>query len=129
VLTGGRALGGLYFEPTVLSQVTDDMRIMREETFGPVAPIMVFDDERDVIARANDTPYGLAAYVWTRDASRIFRVTEALDYGLIGVNDGLPPTPQAPFGGMKDSGFGREGGKWGLEAYLETKFVSLKLNF
>jgi succinate-semialdehyde dehydrogenase / glutarate-semialdehyde dehydrogenase len=127
VLTGGQPLGGLFFQPTVLSHVTDDMRIMHEETFGPVAPVMIFDDEQDVIARANATPYGLAAYVWTRDAARVFRVSEALDYGLIGINDGLPATPQAPFGGMKDSGFGREGGKWGLEAYLETKFVSLKL--
>ncbi|MCX6018194.1 MAG: NAD-dependent succinate-semialdehyde dehydrogenase [Chloroflexi bacterium] len=127
VLTGGRALGGLFYEPTVLSGVTDDMLIMREETFGPVAPVLRFDDEAEAIARANDTPFGLAAYVWTRDVGRVFRVSEALEYGIIGVNDPIPSTAQAPFGGTKASGLGREQGKWGLEAYLETKFTSVRL--
>jgi succinate-semialdehyde dehydrogenase/glutarate-semialdehyde dehydrogenase len=127
VLTGGRALGGLFYEPTVLTGVTDDMRIMREETFGPVAPVLRFDDEAEAIARANDTPFGLAAYVWTRDVGRTFRVSEALEYGIVGVNDPVPSTAQAPFGGVKASGLGREQGHWGLEAYLETKFTSVRL--
>jgi succinate-semialdehyde dehydrogenase/glutarate-semialdehyde dehydrogenase len=127
VLTGGRALGGLFYAPTVLAGVTEDMRIMREETFGPVAPIVRFDDEAEAIARANDTPYGLAAYVWTRDVGRVFRVSEALEFGIVGVNDPIPSTVQAPFGGIKASGLGREQGRWGLEAYLEVKFTSMKL--
>lgn len=127
VLTGGRALGGLFYEPTVLTSVTDDMRIMREETFGPVAPVLRFDDEAEAVARANDTPFGLAAYVWTRDVGRTFRVSEALEYGIVGVNDPVPSTAQAPFGGVKASGLGREQGRWGLEAYLEGKFTSVRL--
>ncbi len=118
---------GLFLTPTVLTGVTHDMVVAREETFGPVAPIMTFKDEAEAIALANDTPYGLAAYVFTRDVSRVYRVTDALDYGIIGVNDGVPSTPQAPFGGMKASGVGREGGHYGLEEYLERKFISLKL--
>ncbi len=113
-----------FYAPTVLSGVGRGMRILEEETFGPVAPIIGFDREADVIRMANDTPYGLAAYLYTRDASRLIRVAEALDYGIIGANDGLPSTPQAPFGGWKESGLGREGGKWGLDEYLETKLVS-----
>jgi succinate-semialdehyde dehydrogenase/glutarate-semialdehyde dehydrogenase len=100
------------------------MAIMIEETFGPVAPVVRFEDEADAIAMANDTPHGLAAYLYTRDASRLIRVAEALEYGIIGANDGLPSTPQAPFGGFKESGLGREGGRWGLDEYLETKYVS-----
>jgi len=127
VLTGGESRGGLFYAPTVLSGVTDDMRIMREETFGPVAPVVRFADEAEAIARANDTPYGLAAYAWTRDVGRVFRVSEALDFGIVGVNDPIPSTAQAPFGGMKSSGLGREQGRWGLEAYLESKFTSVRL--
>jgi succinate-semialdehyde dehydrogenase/glutarate-semialdehyde dehydrogenase len=100
---------------------------MREETFGPVAPVLRFDDEAEAIARANDTPFGLAAYVWTRDVGRTFRVSEALEYGIVGVNDPVPSTAQAPFGGVKASGLGREQGRWGLEAYLEGKFTSVRL--
>jgi len=125
VLTGGRATGGLFYTPTVLVQVSRDMRLMQEETFGPVAPVITFETEQEVIEAANDTPYGLAAYVWTRDLSRAVRVTEQLDYGIVGVNDPVPSTAQAPFGGVKQSGFGREGGHWGIDEYLYVKYVSV----
>jgi len=127
VITGGEALEGLYFQPTVVRGVTTDMKMMQEETFGPVAPILTFDDEAEAVRLANDTPYGLAAYLYTQDLSRAFKVAEALDYGIIGVNDGVPSSPQAPFGGYKASGVGREGGKWGIEEYLETKYISIGL--
>jgi succinate-semialdehyde dehydrogenase/glutarate-semialdehyde dehydrogenase len=103
-VVGGKAGRGLYFEPTLLVDVAAGMRILDEETFGPVAPVVSFTAESDVIAAANNTPYGLAAYLWTRDLGRAFRVSEALDYGIVGVNDGLPATPHAPFGGVKASG-------------------------
>ena len=127
VTTGGQASGGLYFSPTVLSHVTPDMLIMREETFGPVAPVAVFDTEEEAVQAANATEFGLAAYLWTNDLSHAFRVAEALEYGIIGLNDPLPSTAQAPFGGVKQSGYGREGGHWGIQEYLTTKYVSLKL--
>lgn len=127
VVTGGNALDGLYFEPTVLTGVTEEMQLMHEETFGPIAPILSFEDEDEAVRLANDTPYGLAAYLYTHSLSRAFRVSERLEYGIVGVNDGVPSTPQAPFGGVKASGLGREGGKWGIEEYLETKFISLGL--
>ncbi len=126
VVVGGQA-EGLTFHPTVLVDVTPEARILQEETFGPVAPILAFEDEAEAIQYANRAPYGLAAYVWTRDLSRAWRVAEALEYGIVGVNDGVPSTPQAPFGGMKYSGVGREGGKWGLEEFLEVKYVSMAL--
>lgn len=127
VLVGGHKGNGLYFEPTVLTGVTRGMRILEEETFGPVAPIVGFTDEAEAIRTANATPYGLAAYIWTRDLGRAFRVAEQLDYGIVGINDGLPAVPHAPFGGVKNSGIGREGGKWGLDEYLDDKYVSIVL--
>jgi len=126
-MVGGKAGTGLFFEPTLLVDVVAGMRILEEETFGPVAPVVSFTSEEDVVAAANDTPYGLAAYLWTRDLGRAFRVSEALDYGIVGVNDGLPATPHAPFGGVKASGVGREGGRWGLDEYLDVKYVSIGL--
>ncbi len=127
VVTGGAAVRGLYFAPTVVVGVTREMEMMQEETFGPVSPILPFDSEAEAIAAANDTPYGLAAYLYTNDLSRAFRVSEALEYGIVGVNDGVPSVPYAPFGGVKQSGLGREGGPWGLEEFLETKFISMVL--
>ena len=132
VATGGKLAevngdSKLYFEPTILTGVTEDMLIMSEETFGPVAPITVFDTEEEAIAIANDTPYGLASYMFTQNLGRAFRVSEALDYGIVGINDGVPSAPHVPFGGMKDSGIGREGGKWGIEEYLDVKYVSIGL--
>ena len=101
------------------------MLVAREETFGPVAAIMPFDTEEEAIRRANNTVYGLAAYYFTRDVARVMRLAEKLEYGIVGANDGMPPTAQAPFGGLKESGFGREGGHQGIEEYLDTKYVSL----
>lgn len=114
-----------FFAPTVVEGVHAGMRIAMEETFGPVAPLIRFDTEAEAIALANDTEYGLAAYFYTRDASRLIRVAEALEFGIVGANDALPSTPQAPFGGVKASGLGREGGKYGLDLFLETKYVSI----
>lgn len=127
VAVGGQSGPGLFFAPTLLVDVAAGMRILDEETFGPVAPVVTFTVEAEAVAAANDTPYGLAAYLWTRDLGRAFRVAEALDYGIVGVNDGLPATPHAPFGGVKASGVGREGGRWGLEEYLDVKYVSIAL--
>lgn len=123
-LTEGEYGKGFYCEPTLITDVTKEMEIACEETFGPVVPMMTFTDEAAVIEMANDTPYGLAAYVYTRDNSRCFRLAEALDYGIVGINDGSPTQTQAPFGGWKESGLGLEGGRYGMEAFLETKFVS-----
>ncbi|WP_216323459.1 NAD-dependent succinate-semialdehyde dehydrogenase [Deinococcus aestuarii] len=124
---GGRVEEGLYFQPTVLTDVAPDSLILREETFGPVAPVVVFDTEEEGLRLANDSEYGLAAYAYTRDLSRAWRVAEALEYGIVGINDGVPSAgaPHVPFGGMKNSGVGREGGHWGLDEYLETKFISM----
>jgi succinate-semialdehyde dehydrogenase / glutarate-semialdehyde dehydrogenase len=127
VAVGGEPRGGLFFAPTVLTGVRRGMKVLDEETFGPVAPIAPFRDEAEAVAMANATGYGLAGYLWTRDLGRAFRVAEALEYGLVGVNDGVPSAmaPNAPFGGMKDSGVGREGGPWGLDEYLEVKLISM----
>ena len=125
--TGGKSIGGLFLEPTVLSNINDNMLCMTEETFGPLAPISPFKTEEEVIERANSSIYGLAAYVFTENISRGIRVVEALEYGIVGLNDGLPSTPQAPFGGFKQSGLGREGGRQGIEEFLEVKYISLGL--
>ena len=127
VLVGGASRGGLFYDPTVLVDVAPGMRILQEETFGPIAPLVRFTNEAEAVAAANGTPFGLAAYLWTRDLTRAFRVSEALDFGIVGVNDGMPSTPQAPFGGVKASGLGREGGKWGIEEFLDLKYVSIAL--
>ncbi|KMJ59563.1 succinate-semialdehyde dehydrogenase [Bacillus sp. LL01] len=125
VAYGGEVKDRTFMEPTVITGVNDEMQCMQEETFGPLAPITTFQNEEEVIKRANNSPYGLAAYVFTEKMSRIYRVTEGLDYGIIGVNDGGPSIAQAPFGGLKESGIGREGGHHGLEEYLEVKYVSI----
>ena len=133
VLCGGERLlsedhqHGYFYSPTVLTGVTDSMLIYREETFGPVAPVIVFDDDDDIIAMANDTRYGLAAYVYTKDLSKAFRTVEGLNFGIIGVNDINPTSAAAPFGGMKESGLGREGAKEGLLEYLETKLAGFSV--
>ncbi len=125
VAFGGKrhALGGTFFEPTVLTGVTPAMAVAREETFGPVAPLFRFDTEQEAIAMANDTEFGLAAYLYTRDLARSWRVSEALEYGIVGLNTGLISTEVAPFGGVKESGTGREGSKYGLLDYTEIKYV------
>jgi succinate-semialdehyde dehydrogenase/glutarate-semialdehyde dehydrogenase len=123
---GGRdSLGGTYFEPTILTGVTKDMQVASEETFGPVAPLFKFETVEDVIAQANDTEFGLASYFYANDLSQVWRVIEALEYGMVGVNTGLISTEVAPFGGIKQSGQGREGSKYGIEDYLELKYVCL----
>lgn len=124
------ALPGLadrFYAPTLIEGFTPEMRLAQEETFGPVSPVARFAHEEEAVAMANASPYGLAAYFYTRDAGRLMRVAEALEYGVIGANDGAPSTAQAPFGGMKHSGFGREGGRYAMEDYLETKYVSWRI--
>ena len=125
LLAGGKthALGGLFFEPTVLSEVTAEMKVAKEETFGPLAPLFRFKDEAEVIELANDTEYGLAAYFYSRDLGRVWRVAESLDYGMVAINSGLLSNEAAPFGGIKQSGLGREGSKYGLEDYMEIKYM------
>ena len=127
VLTGGKrhALGGRFFEPTVLADVDTQMKVAREETFGPVAPLFRFSTEDEAIRLANDTEFGLAAYFYSRDVGRIWRVAEALEYGLVGINEGIISTEVAPFGGVKESGLGREGSYYGLEEYLEVKYLCM----
>src|SRR5690625_4927 len=129
LITGGENVGEstLFYKPTILSNVTDEMLIMHEETFGPVCPLYVFDKEDEVIEMANDTAYGLAAYYFTNDLGRAIRVGEKLDYGIIGVNDAVPTTVQAPFGGMTESGLGREGGQQGLTGFLEENFLAIDI--
>lgn len=127
VATGGKrhTLGGSYFEPTVLTNVPNEALIFSDETFGPVAPLFRFESEEEAIAMANDTPFGLAAYLYARDVGRIFRVVDHLEFGMVGVNEGMISTEVAPFGGVKNSGLGREGSKYGVEDYLEIKYVAL----
>ncbi len=119
--------GGLFFEPTILTGVTQDMKVAREETFGPVAPLFKFKDEAEVIDSANDTEFGLAAYFYAKDQSRVWRVAEAVEYGIVGINTGIISTEVAPFGGVKQSGIGREGSHYGLEDYLELKYVCMSV--
>ena len=128
-LTGGAALPGkgFFYAPTVLADVPASARLLTEEIFGPVAPVASFSDEADAIARANDTEFGLVGYVFTKDLSRAIRVAEALEFGMVGINQGIVSNPAAPFGGVKQSGFGREGGFEGIEEYLETKYVGIAL--
>ena len=125
IMTGGHrhALGGTFFEPTVIRDATQDMAVARDETFGPLSPLFRFDKEEDGVKMANDTEFGLACYFYTRDLARTFRVSQALKYGLVGVNEGLITTEVAPFGGVKESGMGREGSKYGVEDYLDVKYV------
>ena len=127
IYQGGKAhaLGGTFFEPTILTGVKPGMKVMAEETFGPVAPLVRFSTEQEAIAMANDTTYGLASYFYTRDISRAWRVAEALEFGMVGINDGMVSTEVAPFGGMKQSGIGREGSKYGIDEYLEIKYFCL----
>ena len=129
VVTGGKrhALGGSFFEPTIVTGVTQDMLVSQEETFGPLAPLFRFETEEEVIAKANDTIFGLASYFYARDISRITRVQEALEYGMVGVNTGLISTEVAPFGGIKQSGLGREGSRHGMEDYMEMKYICLSV--
>jgi succinate-semialdehyde dehydrogenase / glutarate-semialdehyde dehydrogenase len=123
VLTGGESLGGLFFQPTVLAEANPDMKIARDEVFGPVAPIFRFSTEEEAIRMANDTEYGLASYFYSKDVTRCWRVAEALEYGMIGINEGLISTEVAPFGGIKESGFGREGSKYGMDYFMEIKYL------
>ena len=127
VVTGGAAhsRGGRFYQPTVLSNISENMLCMREETFGPVAPVVKFTDETEVIRLANNTDYGLASYFYSRDIGRIFRVAEALEYGMVGVNTGLISNEMAPFGGVKQSGLGREGSVYGMDDFMEMKYVCL----
>ncbi|HYE47986.1 MAG TPA: NAD-dependent succinate-semialdehyde dehydrogenase [Azospirillaceae bacterium] len=125
IIAGGKrhTLGGTFFEPTILADVTSSMKVAREETFGPVAPLFRFHAEEEAVRMANDTEFGLAAYFYTRDVGRVWRVGEALEYGIVGINEGIISTEVAPFGGVKESGIGREGSRYGMEDYLEIKYM------
>ncbi|MDQ7860461.1 aldehyde dehydrogenase family protein [Peribacillus frigoritolerans] len=124
---GGKSISGLFLEPTVLSNIDDSMLCMKEETFGPLAPIASFKTDEEAIKRANDSIFGLAAYVFTENITKGIKFTEALEFGIVGLNDGLPSVPQAPFGGFKQSGLGREGGHQGIEEFLEVKYISFRI--
>ena len=127
IVTGGKRheLGGTFFEPTILTNVTQDMKVAREETFGPLAPLFRFKDDAEVIEKANDTEFGLAAYFYSRDIGRIWRTAEAVEYGIVGINTGIISTEVAPFGGVKESGTGREGSKYGIKEFLEVKYLCM----
>ena len=129
LVTGGKRhdLGGSFFQPTILTGITQSMAVAQEETFGPVAPLFRFETEAEAVERANDTIFGLASYFYARDIGRITRVQEALEYGIVGVNTGIISTEVAPFGGVKQSGLGREGSRHGIEDYLEMKYVCLSI--
>jgi succinate-semialdehyde dehydrogenase / glutarate-semialdehyde dehydrogenase len=123
VVLGGKSLGGNFFEPTIITGVTSDMAVAREETFGPLAPLFKFKTEDEAIAMANATEFGLACYFYTRDIGRVWRVAEGLEYGMVGINEGIISTAEVPFGGMKESGIGREGSSHGMEEYIEMKYM------
>jgi len=127
VVVGGKRhdLGGTFFQPTVLADVTQEMKVAKEETFGPVAPLFRFGDDAEVIRMANDTEFGLAAYFYSRDIGRVWKTAEALEYGIVGINEGIISTEVAPFGGMKESGTGREGSHYGIEEYVEIKYLCM----
>ena len=127
VVAGGQRheLGGTFYEPTILADVTQDMKVAREETFGPVAPLFRFKDDEEVIRLANDTEFGLAAYFYSRDIGHVWKTAEALEYGIIGINEGIISTEVAPFGGMKESGIGREGSKYGIDEFVEIKYLCM----
>jgi succinate-semialdehyde dehydrogenase/glutarate-semialdehyde dehydrogenase len=127
LLLGGERheLGAQFFQPTVMTGITDAMAMSNEETFGPVAGISRFATEQEAVAKANDTPFGLSAYFYSRDMGRIWRVSEALEYGILGINTGVVSTEVAPFGGVKESGIGREGSKYGIDEWLETKYLCM----
>ncbi|HEY0516362.1 MAG TPA: aldehyde dehydrogenase family protein, partial [Solirubrobacteraceae bacterium] len=129
VLVGGKAIDGpgYFYEPTVLTDVPDDARLLREEIFGPVAPVATFSTDEQAIEAANRTEFGLVAYVYTRDLERAFHVVEAIETGMVGLNQGVVSNPAAPFGGVKQSGFGREGGFEGIGEYLETKYLAMNV--
>jgi len=129
VVIGGKrsSLGGTYYEPTVLAGVNSSMLITTEETFGPVAPVIPFDNDEDVVKLANSSQFGLASYFYSRDIGRIWKIAEALEFGMVGVNTGLISNEVAPFGGVKQSGLGREGSSWGIDEYLEMKYVCIGL--
>jgi len=129
VLTGGKPhdLGGTFFQPTIVTGVTQSMKVAQEETFGPLAPLFKFADEDEVIAMANDTIFGLASYFYARDLSRVYKVAEALEYGIVGVNTGIISTELGPFGGVKQSGLGREGSHHGIDDYLEMKYICMSV--
>jgi succinate-semialdehyde dehydrogenase/glutarate-semialdehyde dehydrogenase len=127
VALGGKRhpLGGSFFEPTIITDVTSRMLVAREETFGPLAPVFRFSTDAEAIQMANDTEFGLASYFYSRDITRVWRVAEALEYGMVGINTGLISTEVAPFGGMKESGIGREGSKYGIEEFVEVKYLCM----
>ena len=127
VVTGGQrhALGHTFFEPTILSGVTQAMLVAKDETFAPLAPVFKFSTDAEAIQMANDTEYGLASYIYTNNLSRAWNISEALEYGMVGINEGLISTEVAPFGGIKESGTGREGSKYGIEDYLEIKYMCI----
>ena len=129
LLTGGKrhALGGTFFEPTVIANVTQDMAVASEETFGPLAPVIRFETEEEAIRMANDTEFGLASYFYSTNLSRVWRVAEAIESGMVCVNSGLLSTEVAPFGGVKQSGLGREGSKYGIDEYVELKYLCISI--
>ena len=127
IISGGKLIEGNFFQPTILTEVPQSALVVRDETFGPLAPLIRFSSDEEVVAQANDTEFGLASYFYTKDVSRIFRVGEALEYGMVGVNTGLITTEVAPFGGVKASGLGREGSKYGIEDYLEIKYMCISV--